>query len=200
MRRRKNNLTQWLIPVTLASILTAGFIYLIPIQDRGVAVTVTTPDKAAEQPPVRQQITQPAQTAHPPQSRAQAAEHTQEAASPEPQRGLYKWKDADGRTHYEEHPPLNVEAVAVDTAATNTSVVQMVTPATTSTRSGVTTPAPQNTYRPTCRKHLQKNTRCIWVKEQIRSIDARMRAGNQNGEYLRDRRRQLVNERSKVCH
>lgn len=199
MRRRKNNLTQWLIPVTLASILTGGFIYLIPIQDRGVAVTVTTPDKAAEQPPVRQQITQPAQPTH--RAEPRQPNTPKKPASPEPQRGLYKWKDADGRTHYGEYPPLNVEAVAVDTAATNTSIVEMVTPAAPRAAEGVTTPAPQqNMSRPRETTNPQESQRCKWVKEQISSIDARMRAGYRDGEYLRDRRRQLVNERSKVCH
>lgn len=92
-------------------------------------------------------------------------------------------------------PQLNVEAAEVDTAATNTSIVEMVTPPL------VTTPAPQqNITRTKSKKNPQESQRCKRVKEQISAIDARMRAGYRDGEYLRDRRRQLVDERSKACH
>lgn len=195
MRRRTSHLARWIIPVMLASIITGGFICLIPIQDRSATRNLKAPERATELISARQSIdratsSRPAQTSSP------------ESLSLE-QPGLFKWTDASGRTHYGDQPPEGVQAVAVDTAATNISLVQMLPPRPPSQQRSVTTPPPRSTTtRSTTPENPQRSQHCQWVKNAIESIDARMRVGYQNweGEHLRAERRRLVAERAEVCH
>lgn len=153
---KKKRALSLLIPVILASALT----------DRGATLTVSATERTAEQPPAKQQVNQPKNSI--PKSEPSQPTRSKKAASPEPKRGLYKWKDAEPRDGQQ---------------------------------APVTTPAPQqNITRTKSKKNSQESQRCKRVKEQISAIDARMRAGYRDSEYLRDRRRQLVDERSKACH
>lgn len=90
---KKKRALSLLIPVILASALT----------DRGATLTVSATERTAEQPPAKQQVNQPKNSI--PKSEPSQPTRSKKAASPEPKRGLYKWKDADGRTHYGEYPP-----------------------------------------------------------------------------------------------
>lgn len=196
MRRRTSQLTRWIIPIMLASLITGGFIYLIPVQDRSATYNLKASERATGLTPARQSIDKAAS------SRPVQTSRSEEYLSHK-QPSLFKWTDASGRIHYGDKPPEGVQAVAVDTEATNTSLVQIVTPRLPNQQRPVTTlPSLRTTTHPSMPENPQHSQRCQWVQNAIRLVDARMRAGYQNweGERLRAERRQLVTERAEVCH
>jgi hypothetical protein len=180
--KKKNNITYWLLPAIIGTITTAGFLYTIPIRDRGVRLEVTTsePEKRPSPTPVT------------PFSQAESQ-----------QSAIYRWTDEQGRTHYGNRPPAGVNARAVDPERANVSVVDM---APITIRQQPSSPQPEQQPRqalmPARQEYSTQRQNCDLVKAQIAEIDARMRAGYKarTGEILRERRRHLVELRYAYCH
>lgn len=187
--KKKNSVAHWLIPAIIGTVVTAGLLYTIPIRDRGVRLEVTAsgPEKRTSPASGR-----PAPAPATPSYQAEPRQPT-----------IYRWTDAQGRTHYGNRPLAGVDARAVDPERANVSVIDM---APIVVRPQPSRPQPEQQPRQALMSVRQEyNTQqqdCGWVKAQIAEIDARMRIGYkaQTGEVLRERRRYLVQLRHEYCH
>lgn len=177
--KRKNTPLTWIIPGMISIAMTLAFIYLVPIKNRGERVSIPFPKSLIKN--------SPAPTKTPPVN-----------AQPDPnQQKIYRWVDTNRKTHYGDKPPKNVDAQTVEDS--NFSIVQFDKRRPQSS---------QQQARPQARTPQQKttsaskNSQCESVKAQIEAIDERMRRGYtaRTGEVLKEKRRQLVQQRNRYCH
>lgn len=177
--KRKNSPLTWILPLLASIAITWTFIYMMPIKDRGERVSIPFPNTNS-----------PTSTKTP--SYAQPDQNQQK---------IYRWIDAGGKTHYGDKPPKNVDIHTVDDA--NFSIVQFD-----KGRPQGTQQRTQQQTRPQMQAPQQKttstskNSRCESAKAQIEAIDERMRRGYtaRTGEALKEKRRQLIQQRNIYCH
>lgn len=194
MKRLKNNVLAWLVPGAMAAMLTGGFLYLIPLQDRAARLEIPLPGVNAKQEPAGRLE---------PLIEAQRALGSHDAHSlPPAAGGLYKWTDAKGKVHYGDRPPEGSGALAVDESRLNISVVTLPDTPPPQPRAQAAPPSDTRAGATSAYLARQDTLQCKQVKDEIAWIDARMRQGYKarTGERLRNRRRDLVELRSQYCH
>lgn len=121
---------------------------------------------------------------------------------------IYRWRDAQGRLHYGEHLPQDADYEQLDEsmlpplhmvpAHTNSGPEKSAQPDTKSTQSS------QKKSRAKNRSGVKENPaiqRCRRYKEQLETIQAKLRAGYREpqGNRLRLRRRQLEQRQREEC-
>lgn len=177
----------WIIPAAMAIAVTAAFLLLIPVGDKAK----DRPSSPKRDPAI-----------HTPTNKPTASHAKQPTASPDS--GIYKWVDSAGQVHYGKHPPEGANAQRIDMNSTTVSVIDMETPQTPAQLPPVT--RQPETYRqpqqPASRISSHESENCQNIKNAIKRIDRRMNRGYrvQEGERLKERRRELVKARNQACH
>lgn len=175
----------WFLPVTFAVLATVAYVYLVPSQD---------PRSAATLEPSTSTSTQHETTSPPPLPGS--------ASTPLQTPALYKWTDAQGRTHYGDQAPEGVTAEPLDPAIGERNVIRLsplaVAPDSNADTTVNVTPTPEPARYWTSPRETYS---CDTIKEHIERIDEVMRAGYtvRQGERLKANRRALTKLRREYC-